>query len=177
MYVTPVSPREVCVALIAHTPDVRLEEGLRHFPKLAAHLHDVPPSSSERGAVTAIARLRSVARGNVALVGDASGSVDAITGEGLCQAFQQSAALADAIMQNNLASYGKIHRQIAFRPSVMGDLMLTMDRWPGIRRRALGAMAKSPATFSRMLAGHVGALQPWQLIHSSLSLGWQMLKN
>jgi flavin-dependent dehydrogenase len=176
MYVTPVSVNEICVAMIARSPDTRLEEAFPRFPLLAARLQHVAPSSRERGAITANARLRNVARGNVALVGDASGSVDAITGEGLCQAFRQSAALADALVAGNLASYQRAHRSIAFRPSFMADIMLTMDRWTRIRRRALGAMARSPETFSRMLAGHVGALPPAQVVHTSLALGWQMLK-
>lgn len=157
IYVTPIAADEVCVALIARTSDVRLEEALRHFPLLASRLAGAEVSSIERGAVTATARLKAVMRGNVALVGDASGSVDAITGEGLCQAFQQSAALADALAAGDLSRYAKAHRRIAFRPSFMADVMLSMDRWPVIRRRALGIMEGRPRLFSRMLALHVGA--------------------
>jgi flavin-dependent dehydrogenase len=175
MYVTPVASNEVCVALIARKPETRLEEALARFPELAVRLEGVAPSGSERGGVTANARLKSVARGNVALIGDASGSVDAITGEGLCQAFRQALALADAMAVEDLSVYQARHRQIAFRPSFMADMMLSMDRWPLVRRRALGAMANSPETFSKLLAGHVGALSPMQLVQSSLSLGWQML--
>lgn len=156
IYVTPVAANEVCVALIAHTCDVRLDEALPRFPLLASRLAGVPTSSHERGAVTATARLKAVAHANVALVGDASGSVDAITGEGLCQAFQQSAALADAIAAGDLSSYKKAHRRIAFRPSFMADMMLSMDRWPSVRRRALGVMARRPQIFAQMLAVHVG---------------------
>jgi menaquinone-9 beta-reductase len=175
IYVTPVAASEVCVALIARTPDIRLDEALLRFPLLKPHLDGVAASSSERGAVTATARLKSVARGNVALVGDASGSIDAITGEGLCQAFQQSAALADDMAKGDLSQYSKAHRRIAFRPALMADMMLSMDRWPAVRRRALGAMAGRPECFANMLAGHVGGLNPLQLVHSSLALGWQMI--
>jgi hypothetical protein len=101
--------------------------------------------------------------------------VDAITGEGLCQAFQQSAALADAMVAGELSRYAKAHRRIAFRPALMADMMLSMDRWPAVRRRALGAMAGRPEYFANMLAGHVGELRPMQLVRSSLSLGWGML--
>ena len=157
IYVTPIGTNEVCVALIARTPDVRLAEALLRFPQLASHLAGAPTSSTERGGVTATARLKAVARGNVALIGDASGSVDAITGEGLCQVFQRAAALADSIVVGDLSQYSKAHRRIAFRPSCMADLMLSMDRWPAIRRRALGVMERRPELFARMLAVHVGA--------------------
>jgi len=175
IYVTPVAPDEVCVALIARTPDVRLDESLTRFPLLASRLAGVPVASNERGAITATARLRHVECGNVALVGDASGSVDAITGEGLSQAFHQSAALADALAAGDLSRYSKSHRRIAFRPSLMADMMLSMDRWPSIRRRALSVMAARPQYFADMLAGHVGALRPAQLVNASLSLGWRCM--
>ena len=175
IYVTPVAANEVCVALISRTPELRLTEALQRFPLLEAHLAGVPASSKERGAVTATSRLKTVVRGNVALVGDASGSVDAITGEGLCQAFQQSAALAEAIATGDLEGYARVHRRIAFRPAFMADMMLTMDRWPTIRRRALAAMAGHPQCFANMLAGHVGALKPAHLMQAGMQLGWQML--
>ena len=175
IYVTPVSPEEVCVALISRTPELRLAEALRRFPQLESHLSGVMPSSNERGAVTATSRLKAVARGNVALVGDASGSVDAITGEGLCQAFQQSEALAGALAAGDLALYSRAHRSIGFRPALMADLMLSMDRWPFIRRRALAAMAAEPQCFANLLAGHVGSLRPSELLGAGLSLGWQMI--
>jgi 2-polyprenyl-6-methoxyphenol hydroxylase-like FAD-dependent oxidoreductase len=175
IYVTPVSLGEVCVALISRTPELRLDKALRRFPLLESRLNGVVTSSNERGAVTATSRLKAVVRGNVALIGDASGSVDAITGEGLCQAFQQSEALVSALAAGDLAHYAKAHRAIGLRPAFMADMMLSMDRWPVVRRRALAAMAANPQCFADLLAGHVGSLHPRQLLGASLSLGWQML--
>ena len=174
-YVTPIAAGEVCVALISRTTGLHLNEALRQFPLLAARLDGVAPSSQERGAVTATSRLRSVARGNIALLGDASGSVDAITGEGLCQAFQQAESLVRALSENDLSLYARAHRRIAFRPAFMADMMLSMDRWPSVRRRALATMAARPGCFANLLAGHVGSLKPTQLIGASLSLGAQMI--
>ncbi len=158
IYVTPVAANEVCVALIARASDVRLGEALQRFPLLESRLAGVPASSLERGAVTATARLKAVTRGNVALVGDASGSVDAITGEGLCQAFQpvSGGIWPMPLRPGDLSRYSKSHRRIAFRPSFMADMMLSMDRWPAIRRRALDTMARRPKLFAKMLAIHVG---------------------
>ena len=175
VYVTPVSPEEVCVAFISHTPGVRMANALRRFPRLESRLGSALPCSNERGAVTATARLSAVTRDNVALVGDASGGVDAITGQGHCQAFQQSEALAGALLAGDLASYAARHRRIALHPAVMADLMLTMDRWPPIRRRALSAMAANPRSFASLLAGHVGSLTAPQMAGAGLSLGWKML--
>ncbi|HEY3836695.1 MAG TPA: NAD(P)/FAD-dependent oxidoreductase [Bryobacteraceae bacterium] len=174
-YVTPVSSDEVCVALISRTPGLHLVEAFRQFPQLASRLDDIAPSSSERGAVTATSRLRSVVSGNVALLGDASGSVDAITGEGLCQAFQQAEILVQALSEGDLSIYAKAHRRIAIRPSMMADMMLSMDRWPSVRRRALATMAARPACFADLLAGHVGSLKPSQLLGAGLTLGVRMI--
>ena len=67
-------------------------EGALHlFPQAEARLRGAAVNGVEQGAVSASRRLHSVTRGCVALVGDASGSVDAITGQGLCLAMQQSA--------------------------------------------------------------------------------------
>src|SRR5215831_9226312 len=83
LYITPVAAKEVCVVLISRDPHLRLDDALPQFPELAARLESADSASVERGAVTATRSLNAVARGNVALVGDASGSVNAITGEGL----------------------------------------------------------------------------------------------
>lgn len=176
IYITPVAANEVCVALISRSRDLRLDEALPRFPELASRLAGVPASSIERGAISATSHLESVARGNLALIGDASGSVDAITGEGLCQTFQQAVALAGALTAGDLSRYAKAHRRIAFRPSLMADMMLMMDRSALIRRRALKAMSTRPKYFANMLAGHVGALKPIELLQASLQLGWNILR-
>ena len=155
VYVTPVSPDEVCVALISRDPKVRVNEALRQFPALLSRLEGVPESSTERGSLTASRKLRRIARGNVALVGDASGSVDAITGEGLCLGFRQALALADALERGDLALYESAHRRLARRPGFMADFMLTLDRSRWLRGRALSALASHPDLFGSLLAMHV----------------------
>ena len=96
-YVTPVGPREVGVAMLWSEGKAGFDELLARFPALAARLAGAPPTSRDRGAGPLAQRARAVCRGNVALVGDASGYVDAITGEGLAVALHQSAALIEAL--------------------------------------------------------------------------------
>ena len=105
IYVTPIGPQEVCAALISRDPRLRLNDALARFPQLSARLAGAPQVTSERGAVTASRRLPRVYRGNLALIGDASGSVDAITGEGLCLSFRQALALADSLAAGDLSRY------------------------------------------------------------------------
>jgi menaquinone-9 beta-reductase len=175
MYVTPVAREEVGVAVISSDPKLRVDDGLRQFPALAARLSGAKESSVERGAVTASRQLRRVVRENVALIGDASGSVDAITGEGLCLGFHQALALADAMECGDLARYESAHRRLAVRPRFMADFMLTMDRRRGLRKRALPALASHPELFAGLLAMHVGAARPRDFAANFLALGWRML--
>lgn len=156
IYVTPVAHDEVCVALISREQGLRIDQAIgRNFPQLREKLAGAPVSSSERGAVTVTRRLKGVARDNVALIGDASGSVDAITGEGICLGFRQAAILADAMAKGDLALYNRAHPRLALKPRLMSKAMLTLDRGTLARRIGLGAMSLQPWTFRALLAVHV----------------------
>jgi flavin-dependent dehydrogenase len=176
MYVTPVSADEVCAAVISRDSHLRFGQALHNFPDLMRRLEGRAPAGAERGAITASSSLRNVVRGRVALLGDASGSVDAITGEGLCLAFQQAIALATALESGNLDAYQQEHRRLLRRSAFMARLMLSLDEFGWLRERALRAFPATPAAFSTLLAAHVGALSLAEsLIKGVLPLGWQML--
>ena len=174
-YVTPLCNDEICVSLISRDSRMRLQDAWRVFPELARCLRHAEASSAERGAVTITRGLRDVYRGNIALTGDASGSVDAITGEGLYLSFHQAIELAEALAKGNLESYQRAHRQIANRPITMGRLLLLLDRYPSLRRRAFRGMAAEPELFARLLAAHLGEASPKFLAATSLRVGWQFL--
>jgi flavin-dependent dehydrogenase len=175
IYVTPVSKDQVCVALISRDPKLRLTEALKRFPELQARLDGADVSSTEQGALTATCKLKRVSRGNVALIGDASGTVDAITGEGLCLAFSQAMVLADCLRREDLARYEREHRRLALRPLLMARLLLLLDRRPRLQRRTLQAFQKRPEVFRRLLELHVGVLSPLHLALDGLTLGWGLL--
>jgi len=157
MYVTPVNSEEVCVAVISRDSHLRFDHALPQFPELDKRLALASSSTVERGSVSASRRLRAVFRGRTILIGDASGSVDAITGEGLSLSFHQALALADALAGGNLEAYQVAHRRLTRRPAFMGSLMLSLDRFPWLRPLALRGMALVPAIFEKLLAVHVGA--------------------
>ncbi|MGD0666295.1 MAG: FAD-dependent monooxygenase [Bryobacteraceae bacterium] len=175
LYLTPVGDAEICVVLISRDHRQRLDRVLPRFPELARRLDAAGAASSDRSGVSATRRLRRVWHGNVALVGDASGSVDAITGEGLCLLFQQAEALAGALAVGDLALYQAAHRRIGRRPELMAHLMLLLDRHGRLRNRVLRAFAARPRLLSRMLALHVGELSFFDSAANGLALGWQML--
>lgn len=174
-YATAVNDREVCVAVASRDSNFRLEDGLKELPWLNAQLQGAETMSTERGAVTGNRRLKKVWREQFALIGDAAGTVDAITGEGLGLAFSQAVALADCIKAGDLSPYQRIHDQMALRPLLMARLMLTLDGRPRLQDRTLRVFQKRPEIFQRLLALHVGALPPRRLVWDGLTLGWGLL--
>jgi flavin-dependent dehydrogenase len=157
MYVTGVAHDEMLIGLLTRDPRMRLKDALPHFPELERRLQGADTLSEERGALTVARHLRRVYRGRTALIGDASGSVDAITGEGLGLAFRQALALADALVADNLRQYQAAHARLARRPALMAQLMLMLDRFPSLRPLVLRTFGAKPYIFERLLAVHVGA--------------------
>jgi len=175
LYVTPVGPEEVCIALISRDHRLRLDEALSEFPEIAERLRGAEHGSVERGAISVTRKLTRVRRGQVALVGDASGGVDAITGAGLCLSFKQADLLAECLVSGDLASYQAGHRALARRPVMMARLMVLLEHREKLRRRVMGAFIAEPKVFARMLATHVGAVRPVVLAANGLALGWKLL--
>jgi flavin-dependent dehydrogenase len=174
-YVTPIAASEVCVVLMSRDPHLRIAGALPRFPALYDRLNSVSAATGERGAFAAARQLKRVACGHVGLVGDASGTVDAITGEGLCLAFRQSLALAEALEAGDLSLYQKAHARLSRRPLWMARLMLTMDGRPWLQRRALETLASRPELFGKLLAAHVGLLRPGKLARTAATLGWKII--
>jgi flavin-dependent dehydrogenase len=174
-YVTPVGADEICVATLSRERGMNEAALPDEFPELARRIGGAELAGRERGAITMTRSLRHVHRGNVALVGDASGSVDAITGEGLALGFRQAVALADAMERGNLARYEAAHRRLARRPALMGKLMLVLDGRPRLRERAIRAMALDARVFARLLAVHVGAKSQAHLAVTGAMLGWKLV--
>ncbi len=175
LYITPVAKDEVCVVLISRDPWLRLEAALPAFPEVAERLKAAEMSSAERGAVTVTRKLRKVCAGKVALIGDASGGVDAITGEGLCLAFKQADLLAESLRSGDLNAYQAGHRRLALRPANMARLMLLLENREWLRQRAMHAFARRPHLFEGMLATHVGKSTVWDLATNGLALGWGVI--
>ena len=157
IYVTPVAADEVCVAVISGNSKLRLEQALSDFSELNRHLTGAEAVSTEMGALSVSRTLKSACRENVALIGDASGSVDAITGEGICVSIKQAHALSASVASGDIGQYQQFHRKLMKRPQQMSSLMLMLERSGQLQRRALAGLAQHPAMFESLLAIHVGA--------------------
>jgi flavin-dependent dehydrogenase len=90
-YVTPVGDHEVGVALLGPR-GTDFTTALASFAALSGRLDGVEPTTTVRGAGPLRQRTRARAIGRIRLVGDASGYVDALTGEGLRVGFAQARA-------------------------------------------------------------------------------------
>lgn len=176
MYVTPVGHNQVCVAFLSSRKNMRFDRALRQFPALQSRLRDAAAYEPTRGAVTLSRRLPRVQRGQVALIGEAAGSVDSITGEGLAISFRQAMALAKALRTDDLTGYERAHRRIMCLPRAMADLMLKMDGRSAFRSKVFRTLEARPQIFARLLAVHTGTLSPAEFgLRNGLSLGWLLL--
>ncbi len=156
-YVTPVSAREVGIALLWSGRKAGFDDLMSSFPTLRERIRGAPETSRDRGAAALHQRVRGVVRGRLALVGDASGYVDAITGEGLALALKQAPVLVEAIRRGDLAYYSRRHRGLGAWANGLTELLLWVEARPRLRRRVIRALARDPALFSRILAVHAGA--------------------
>jgi flavin-dependent dehydrogenase len=155
-YITPVGEEEVCVATVARSPAVRMQAVLDGLPALRERLQGATVLSTVRGALTTTRKLRRVTAGNIALTGDASGSADAVTGEGIGLSFRHALLLAEAIAAKNLDIYEAGHSVIQRMPHLMSRVMLRMDAWPWTRERVMSLLSAQPQLFAHLLALHLG---------------------
>jgi flavin-dependent dehydrogenase len=177
IFITPLTGQEVGVAVLSRRPGLRLEEALAQFPSLAQKLRGATPTTREFGDTTCLKILPAVARGRVALVGDASGTVDAVTGHGLSLSFQQAIPLAEALRLSDLAHYQNAHRHIAAVPIAMSRLMLLMGGSDWIRNRTIHLFQKTPGLFPRLLAIHAETMPLSSIgVADIAGFGWKFLR-
>lgn len=149
-YVTPLGPEEVGVALLSHGAPGAYADLLRLFPRLERALSG-RPAGRVRGAGPFEQRVRGVLAPGVALVGDASGYLDAVSGEGLALGFRCAMALIERFAAGQLWRYPEDHSALGATYNGMTALMLEIARRPWLRRWAIRFLAARPALFSDLL--------------------------
>jgi 2-polyprenyl-6-methoxyphenol hydroxylase-like FAD-dependent oxidoreductase len=164
-YVTPVSDTCVGVAFLwretaggsRESPWDRLA---RKFPRLIERLDDASPTSRIRGAGPLERASRARTRDRFALVGDAAGYVDAITGEGISLSLLSAAALArvlpEALVRGAdraaLAPYEHEFARIFRTYAMVTKMVLAVARHRVTRRGAVLALRRFPRLFDRILS-------------------------
>lgn len=175
-YVTPVAAGEVGVAMLWSGRKARFDELMELFPGLQERLHEAAAVSRDLGTGPLRQRVRSVVRGRVVLVGDASGYVDAITGEGLSLAFRQADLLVEAMRRGDLSFYRRRHAVLGRWANALTDLLLWVEARPAMRRRMIRALARDPALFSRILAVHGGMRPVASVVPATPRLLWDLVR-
>ena len=129
VYLTPVGAHELGVAVLGkqHTD---FDEVVNSIPALAERLAAAETSTPLRGAGPLRQRTSARTRGRVMLVGDASGYVDAITGEGIRVGLAQAHAAVAAALADNAAGYEREWRRVTrdFRMLTAGLVTLAASR-------------------------------------------------
>ena len=146
-YVTPVADDLVGVAVLTSARG-SFEHHLDRFPALRSQLAGVEPASEVRGAGPLRQRARSRVAGRVLLVGDASGYVDALTGEGISMGLAQARAAVAAIAADDPQRYERQWRAITWRYRLLTAGLLHATRLPPVRRGLVPAAERLPAVFS-----------------------------
>lgn len=152
VYVTPLGSQHTAIAVLTNDPALRVGAAIELFPDIARRLRHVRPLSREMGGLSVQRRFRRIVRPGLVLCGDASGSVDAITGEGIGLAFRQALLLASAGPEQ----YAREHAKLCRRTRAMSRLLLLLSDHPALRRRVLRGLASHPEAFASLLAVHSG---------------------
>lgn len=162
-YVTPTGPERVGIAFLWSGGKSRYDKLMTRFPRLAERLEGAEVETKVRGAGPLWQKVSGVTEGRVALMGDAAGYIDAITGEGLSVAFHQARALVHAVQADDLSLYARAHKRITTQPFALIRLLLFIEARPWLRRRVLLALANNAPAFSDFLGLNDGSLRPHAL--------------
>lgn len=175
-YVTPVGPNEVGVAFLWSGGKCRFDELMPRFPRLAERLAGVPASSEPRGGGPFAQPVARRYAGRIALVGDAAGYLDPLSGEGVTLGFKSARALVDVIAKGRpLDDYEAAYRALSRPYYVMTRMLLWLATRPRLRARVIRGLAARPPAFSRLLAITSGEAPLAELAPAALPLAWPVL--
>ncbi len=158
-YVTPVGPDQVGVAILfagEPLPEGRGAEGrfstlLTRFPALAEKLTG-DPCTAVRGRGPFERRARRHQLGRVLLVGDASGYLDPITGEGIRLGISTAEAAIACIVDDRPDRYERRWRAATWRYWTLTEGLLALRDVPVIRRLMVPFLKTVPGAFSTIVS-------------------------
>ncbi len=128
IYVTPTAEGLVGLALLA-PQGTHFDEAIAAAPELAARIKGSEPATALRGAGPFRQRTRARVAGRALLLGDASGYVDALTGEGIRIGLDQARAAVAAVKAGRPVAYEKDWERVTrdFRRLTGGVVRLAMS--------------------------------------------------
>lgn len=148
-YVTPVADDTVGISMLARQ-GVDYDEALASAPELEARVAGTTLVSTRRGAGPFRQRTRGRVAGRVLLVGDASGYVDAITGEGLRLGFAQAAEAVASVLADRPREYERRWRRVTRDFRVLTSGLVALATSPA-RPLVIPTASRTPALFGRLV--------------------------
>jgi flavin-dependent dehydrogenase len=142
-YVTPVADDEVGVAVLGPR-GLGFDEALGRLPALRGRLAGAVWTTDVRGAGPLRQRVPARFRDRVLLVGDASGYVDALTGEGLRVGLLGAVAAVDAVARGRPGDYERAWRHLTREYRWLTSSLVGATRVPSVRRALVPAAAALP---------------------------------
>ena len=145
-YVTPVADDLVGVAVLSRHRKP-LSDSLADFPQLRERLGGAEVVTSVRGAGPLRQRTTRRVCGRVLLAGDASGYVDALTGEGISLGLAHARAAISAVAAADPDSYERAWRAASRRYALLTHTLVQVTRPSWSRRLLVPAAATLPPVF------------------------------
>ncbi|HXW60860.1 MAG TPA: NAD(P)/FAD-dependent oxidoreductase [Myxococcota bacterium] len=168
-YITPCGPWQTNVAFLWSKEELTLSKisfdaMIEYFPNIKAKICGSEALSEQMAIGPLEQKCKSPIADGLALVGDASGYLDAITGEGNSIAFAQSYALATIassalkalrgpLNKEQLQPYAKAHRQIVSSYYRNTKIMLWLRKRPLLMSMLIKAGSFCPQLFSLAIEG------------------------
>jgi flavin-dependent dehydrogenase len=154
-YVTPVGEELVGVAVL-FTGRGSFDAWLARFPSIAARLG--PAASAPEGAGPFEQRVARRVVGRIALVGDAAGFLDPLTGEGVGLGIAAGRALVRCLVsKGGIEGYERQWRCLTRRYWFVTAALLRLRQVPALRRRLVPILQRCPALFDSALRFMVGS--------------------
>jgi flavin-dependent dehydrogenase len=154
-YVTPVADDLVGVAVLGASRG-DFDSRLAAFPALGERLAGAEPAGGVRGAGPLRQNVRRRACARVLLVGDASGYIDALTGEGISVALAQAAALVECLQAGRVADYEHAWRRVSRKSRLLTTGLLWSRHSSPLAPRIVPTAEYFPRLFTSIV-NHVAA--------------------
>jgi len=177
-YLTPIASDRIGLAFLWDKARFSPESGgqilsnlLSSFPQLESRLSDARQIGQAQALGPLLQRRSQILSDGVALVGDAAGYIDAITGEGISLALECAEALtqvaanalkfqqrhkAGIITSSDLAPYAKDYKAITRNYRFLTKAALWLNRHPAMQEAWIRFLSKHPAIFQRVLSLNMG---------------------
>ncbi|HEY3905113.1 MAG TPA: FAD-dependent monooxygenase [Streptosporangiaceae bacterium] len=149
-YVTPVAEQLVGVAILGDSRG-DFDSRLAAFPALCERLAAAEPTGGVRGAGPLRQDVRHRVRANVLFVGDASGYIDALTGEGISVGLAQAAVLVECLQSGRTADYEKAWRRVSRKSRLLTTGLLWSRHNSLLAPRIVPAATYFPSLFTSIV--------------------------